>query len=71
VFYDTNSIAFARPDTIARSDFEHKVEAIRNWFKPLNPYGDGGSILELKDEHASLAGEPPPPLYVFRVSAKR
>lgn len=35
---DTDSMAFARPLTMVEETFRRKVQHIRDWFAPLNPY---------------------------------
>lgn len=72
VFCDTDSLAIAKPDAVDGADFRTKVEAIRAWFAPLNPYAVKGSLLKL--EPANFAIDEPSrakPLFAFAVSAKR
>jgi len=78
VFCDTDGIAFVKPDDMPREEFIRRTLNVCDWFKPLNPYGDTASILQIEDENfqagstkndADLAKEPP--LYCYAVSAKR
>lgn len=78
VFCDTDGIAFAKPDDMRRDEFISRTLRVCDWFKPLNPYGDTASILQIEDENfgagsakddADIAKEPP--LYCYAVSAKR
>ncbi len=79
VFCDTDSMAIARPADMGEVTFHAKVEAIRNWFAPLNPYrGRAGraSVLKLEDTNFAVGAEGSPsrelaPLYCFAVSPKR
>jgi hypothetical protein len=78
-FCDTDSLAIAKPDKLARDSFIKRALAVCDWFKPLNPYGEGGSakgsILQIEgvnfrpgceDDLAALE-----PLHCLAVSAKR
>ncbi|HEV8408015.1 MAG TPA: hypothetical protein VGQ34_08775, partial [Sphingomicrobium sp.] len=47
-FCDTDSLAIANVASLPESDFIARVEAVRAWFEPLNPYEDKGSILQLE-----------------------
>lgn len=77
VFCDTDGIAFAKPEAMSRADFIERVQQVSDFFKPLNPYGDDASILQMEDENFSPANpkdkdwETAPPLYCYAVSAKR
>lgn len=70
-FCDTDSIAIAKPDEMDRNEFAAKVEQVVGWFKPLNPYDFGGSILKIEPENFALETGNPEPLYCWAVSAKR
>lgn len=74
-FCDTDSMAIAKLAGMDDGVFESKVEAIRSWFEPLNPYAQDGSILKIEDanlrlENGKLTGVIEP-LYCFAISAKR
>jgi len=62
-FCDTDSISFTNPRSLSPAEFHARVEAIREWFLPLNPYQGGGHLLKLEDEnyaldrHGELTGE--------------
>lgn len=77
VFCDTDGIAFAKPQAMSRSVFIERVQLVSDFFKPLNPYGDDASILQMEDENFSSANpkdkdwDTAPPLYCYAVSAKR
>ncbi|MEQ9506079.1 MAG: hypothetical protein RLO80_07385 [Hyphomonas sp.] len=77
VFCDTDGIAFAKPEAMSRADFIARVQLVSDFFKPLNPYGDDASILQMEDENFSAANAKDkdwgtaPPLYCYGVSAKR
>lgn len=71
-FCDTDSMAIARPEGMAREVFTARVAEIVAWFEALNPYGFGGSILKVEDVNFSLDDpQRREPLFVFAVSAKR
>jgi hypothetical protein len=40
-------MAFAMPEGMNPDVFLKHVEGIRDWFAPLSPFGDPGSILEM------------------------
>ncbi len=71
-FCDTDSMAIAKPDGMLDSQFFANVEAIRDWFRPLNPYAVPGPLLKLEDENKPLKGnKSQEPLWLYGVSAKR
>ncbi len=70
-FCDTDSMAIAKPDGMMDSDFHTRVETIRSWFTPLNPYGSGEPLLKLEDANFSLSGKELEPLYCYAISSKR
>ena len=74
-FCDTDSMAIAKPDGMTDPDFIAKVEAIRHWFAPLNPYAEKGSLLKFEDVNSRLENRKSSttfePLYCFAVSSKR
>ena len=69
VLCDTDSMAFARPDTMSREEFARHVQDIVDWFNPLSPYRTPGPILEIED--INQWNGVPEPLYCIAVSAKR
>lgn len=71
-FCDTDSMALARPDTMDQTDFYARAKEVQEWFKPLNPYDQPGSLLKIEDENYSLSnlGEIEP-LYCYAISSKR
>lgn len=70
-FCDTDSMAIAKPATMAGDEFRSRVEGIANWFAALNPYAFPGSILKIESENDGLATGEPEPLYCWAVSSKR
>ena len=68
-------MAIAKPDGMTNPEFIAKVEAIRHWFAPLNPYAEKGSLLKFEDVNSRLengkASKTIEPLYCFAISAKR
>lgn len=74
-FCDTDSMAIAKPIGIDDGVFASKVDAIRSWFEPLNPYAQPGSILKIEDANLRLESERLTgviePLHCFAISAKR
>ncbi|WP_018148026.1 hypothetical protein [Henriciella marina] len=76
IFCDTDGIAFAKPDEMSSKTFQDRIDAVRGWFEPLNPYAFEGSILQAEDENFSrekdAAGNKQRlPLFAYAVSAKR
>ena len=47
-FCDTDSLAIANTAGLSGAEFIERVEAVRRWFEPLNPYEAKGSILQLE-----------------------
>lgn len=70
-FCDTDSMAIAKPDAMTDDMFRQRVEAIADWFTPLNPYEFGGSILKIEAENFGLDTGALEPLYCWAVSSKR
>ena len=70
-FCDTDSMAFAKPNTMRQDDFARNVGEVVEWFAALNPYDFSGSILKIEDVNNSLNGDTPEPLYCFAISSKR
>jgi len=71
-FCDTDSMAIAKADGISDAEFSARVERIRNWFTPLNPYGNAESLLKLEDANFSLRNSKViEPLYCYTISSKR
>lgn len=69
---DTDSLAIARPDGVSRDEFRARVDGVRHWFDPLNPYEDKrpGSILKLEKQNFGPGGGLEP-LFCWAISAKR
>ena len=47
-FCDTDSLAIANRAGLPNHEFIARVEAVRGWFEPLNPYVQKGPILQLE-----------------------
>jgi hypothetical protein len=74
-FMDTDSIAFTNPQGLPDREFRNRVDRVRDWFKPLNPYRGGGHLLKLEDpnfklENGELTDEPRQ-LLCYATSPKR
>ncbi|WP_417476656.1 hypothetical protein [Maricaulis sp.] len=71
-FCDTDSLAIARPDGMARDDFRTRSQWVVDQFVSLNPYKKVGSILQIEDvNYATGNATQLEPLYAFAISAKR
>lgn len=74
-FCDTDSLAIANAARLSEPEFISRVEAVRAWFEPLNPYEAKGSILQLEKvnfppgEHRNRAALRP--VNCLAISAKR
>ncbi len=64
-------MAFAMPEGIEPDDLMRRVDGVRDWFTPLNPYEEKGSILELEKQNLREDRKALEPLFCFAVSAKR
>lgn len=74
-FCDTDSLAIANMANIPADEFIRRVEAVRDWFSPLNPYDRKGSILQLEKVNFPIGrdGETDAlrPVNCLAISAKR
>ena len=74
-FCDTDSIALANIENLKRADFHEKCFQVIDWFEPLNPYTEPGSILKIEDANYNVGTAKTTkefvPLYVWAISAKR
>ena len=74
-FCDTDSLAIANVAGLPETTFKQRVEAVRAWFEPLNPYDVKGSILQLEKVNypVECPGEPDQlrPVSCLAISAKR
>jgi len=68
-FCDTDSMAFSRPPGMDRDTFHDLTSGIINWFTPLSPYRELGSILQ-QEKINRWEGEVEP-LYFLGISPKR
>jgi len=74
-FCDTDSMAFAKPETMDQRQFVDAVQKVCDWFVPLNPYNKKGSLLKIEDANYQLRNGKRTnkfaPLYCLAISAKR
>ena len=74
-FCDTDSIALANADDLPRKEFHRRCSKVIDWFEPLNPYEEPGSILKIEDANYKVGTAKTTkelvPLYVWAISAKR
>ncbi len=68
-FCDTDSMAFSRPPGVDRETFHELTSGIIEWFTPLSPYREPGSILQ-REKINRWNGEVEP-LYFLGISPKR
>ena len=67
---DTDSMLFARPDGMDDDDFVARVQRIRNWFAPLNPYRNVESLLKLEGVNFAPGTKTLQPLYGLAIAPK-
>ena len=74
-FCDTDSMAIARPLGMSEVKFIGKAQAVRNWFKFLNPYSVPVDLFKLEDANYRLVNgnltKKFAPLHCFAISSKR
>ncbi len=70
-FCDTDSLSIVRPNGMLRPQFHKRVQKVIDWFVPLNPYRNPGSILKVEDLNFGIGSIQREPLYCFSISAKR
>ena len=70
-FCDTDSMALAQPDGMARPDFLSRANAVVEWFRPLNPYGFDDPILKVEAINYAIGTKDHLPLYCYAVASKR
>jgi hypothetical protein len=74
-FCDTDSLAIANPSHLAVPEFIRRVETVRAWFEPLNPYEVKGPILQLEKVNFPVGEHNKPavlrPVNCLAISAKR
>jgi len=74
-FCDTDSLAIANIQNLPKAEFIERVEKVRQFFEPLNPYEKPGSILQLekvnfpKGQDGDMAFLEP--IHCLAISAKR
>ncbi len=74
-FCDTDSMALAKPGTMAEAEFLVRAGRVGDWFAPLNPYATKGPLCKVEDANYRLSdgktGDAIEPLCCFAISAKR
>lgn len=72
-FCDTDSMAFAKPETMPEAEFFGRVLKIQRWFDSLNPYEFQEPLLKIEDENYEVGerGKTFATPYWWAVSAKR
>jgi hypothetical protein len=74
-FCDTDSMAIAKPTAMPDAEFFAKVDAIREWFEPLNPYADKIPILKIEEANFKVENSSvtriTEPLFCYAISSKR
>ena len=74
-FCDTDSLAIAKPDNMAQSEFFRRALSICDWFSALNPYDKKGPIFKIEDANYLITEDEEDsklePLYCYCISAKR
>ena len=74
-FCDTDSMAIAKPEAMSEAEFFRRVPSVVDWFAPLNPYAEKGSLLKIEEVNYELERGRPSKrlrsLYCLAVSAKR
>jgi hypothetical protein len=74
-FCDTDSLAIANTAGLPDTEFFRRVEAVRAWFEPLNPYAVKGSILQLEKVNFPIGADDDMaqqrPVNCLAISAKR
>lgn len=72
---DTDSMAIARPHNVEEPEFLERAQSVVDWFHPLNPYVEKGSLLRIEDANYGFGRgrthEDLKPLYCLAISAKR
>ncbi len=67
---DTDSMMFARPEGMDDEEFVRRVQRIRNWFKPLNPYRNVDALLKLESVNFKPGTDIIEPLYGLAIAPK-
>ena len=74
-FCDTDSMAIAKPASMDSAEFFRRAQAVREWFKPLNPYDVDIDLFKIEDVNFRIVnGELTKefePLYCYAISSKR
>jgi transcriptional regulator with XRE-family HTH domain len=70
-FGDTDSMAIAKPEGMARETFLEKSLEVTSWFDPLNPYEIKGPLFKVEDVNYGLHSKDLAPLYCYAISSKR
>jgi len=67
---DTDSMMFARPEAMSDDEFVRRVQRIRDWFKPLNPYRNVDALLKLEAVNFKPGTDIIEPLYGLAIAPK-
>jgi hypothetical protein len=74
-FCDTDSMAFAKPESMSEADFYARSEGVREWLGPLNPFASHVQLFKAEDENREILANGKfgglAPLYCYAVSSKR
>jgi hypothetical protein len=74
-FCDTDSMAIAKPAGMRDGEFFRRAQAVRSWFKPLNPYAADVDLFKIEDANFRIKNgkltKKLQPVYCFAVSSKR
>src|SRR5262249_12637719 len=54
VFMDTDSITPIRPPGMSRAEFARRVQKVVDFFRALNPYAEGGSLLDYEKQNFAV-----------------
>ncbi len=72
---DTDSMALAKPQSMANEKFLNRAKSVCDWFRLLNPYEQKGPLFKIEDINYGIEGDKPndnlTPLLCFAISAKR
>ncbi|HJU10449.1 MAG TPA: hypothetical protein VJ728_06220 [Candidatus Binataceae bacterium] len=68
---DTDSMALAMPAGMVQEEFLRRACKVRDWFTPLNPYGQKGPLFKIEDANYCTSTGQIAPLYCLAISAKR
>lgn len=70
-FCDTDSMALAKPDSMAQEEFSSLTKQVQDWFTPLNPYAEKQPLFKIEDENFNSSTGELQPLFCLAISSKR